>query len=232
MDRLVSAPLPPQPLPAGDSGLRSNCELAPKGLSPSGEAGLQGLMPTSTAPSSSLAWPARARAIQLVLTDCDGVLTDGGVYYSESGESMKRFSIRDGMGVERLRNAGIATAIVTGERSPSVQHRADKLGIRAHLGVKNKAAELDKILLEHGFDSSQAAYIGDDVNDLAAMEQIHLAGLTGAPGDAVPEIRKRAHLVTQALGGHGAFREFAEWILALRADDASRDQSEPREKTQ
>jgi 3-deoxy-D-manno-octulosonate 8-phosphate phosphatase (KDO 8-P phosphatase) len=77
----------------------------------------------------------RAAAIRIVITDCDGVLTDGGVYYGPEGEVMKRFSIRDGMGVERLRNAGIATAIMSGERSPSIQKRAEKLSIRAYLGV-------------------------------------------------------------------------------------------------
>ena len=177
--------------------------------------------PIEGAPSAPSEWATRAAAVMLVLSDCDGVLTDGGVYYSDGGEAMKRFSIRDGMGVERLRNAGIGTAIVTGERSPSVQHRADKLGIRAHLGVKDKAAELDRILSEHGFDTGRVAYIGDDVNDLSAMERIREFGLTGAPGDAVPEIRNRAHYVTRALGGHGAFREFAEWILALRASNTS-----------
>ncbi len=163
----------------------------------------------------------RARSIKLVLTDCDGVLTDTGVYYSEHGEAMKRFSIRDGMGVERLRNAQIASAIITGERSPSVQHRADKLGITAYLGVKDKARALDEILEARGVALSEIAYIGDDVNDLAIMRRVHPEGLVGCPGDGLPEVRRAAHFVTEAPGGHGAFREFAEWILALRADETS-----------
>jgi len=162
----------------------------------------------------------RAKAIRLVLADCDGVLTDTGVYYSDQGEAMKRFSIRDGMGVERLRNAGIAAAIVTGEKSQSVQHRATKLQIRAFLGVKDKAAALDEILLHYGdgkpLDIVSVAYIGDDVNDVPIMERIGKAGLTGTPGDGIPAVRAAAHFITQAPGGHGAFREFADWILTLR----------------
>src|SRR5580704_11422278 len=90
----------------------------------------------------------RAKKIKLVLTDVDGVLTDNGVYYGENGEVLKRFSIRDGMGVERLRKlCGIGTGFVTGETSPSVARRAEKLGIRElHLGVKNKLERLQEIL--------------------------------------------------------------------------------------
>ncbi len=158
----------------------------------------------------------RAGRLKLVLTDCDGVLTDAGVYYSARGEEMKRFSIRDGMGVERLRNAGIATAIVTGENAEMVLRRSEKLGIKAHLGVKDKGGRLAEILAFHGVSGDEVAYIGDDVNDLSAMEKIREAGLVGCPFDAMPEVRRRAHFVTRASGGHGAFREFAEWLLGAR----------------
>lgn len=161
---------------------------------------------------------ARARRIALVLTDSDGVLTDAGVYYSERGEELKRFSIRDGMGVERLRNAGIATAIVTGEKSGSVVKRAEKLGIRAYLGVKDKAALLPAILAEHGVEIGQVAYIGDDVNDVPAMRAIRESGLIGAPADALTMVLAEVHHRTEEPGGHGAFRGFAEWILALREE--------------
>lgn len=156
---------------------------------------------------------ARASRISLVLTDCDGVLTDNGVYYGEQGEVLKRFSMRDGMGVERLRNAGITTAIVTGERSESVRCRAEKLRIRAWRGVKDKAAVLDEILTEYGTSMGRVAFIGDDVNDLALMARIAADGLLGCPGDAMPDVRERVHYVTRTHGGHGAFREFAEIIL-------------------
>src|SRR5882757_5566807 len=106
----------------------------------------------------------KAKRIRLLLTDCDGVLTDNGVYYGDDGEVMKRFSIRDGMGVERLRKlCGIDTGIVTGELSPSVARRAEKLGIvELHLGVKDKLGKLSEILERTGLQWSEIAYIGDD----------------------------------------------------------------------
>ncbi len=160
---------------------------------------------------------ARARRIKLVLTDCDGVLTDTGVYYSARGEEMKRFSIRDGMGFERLRNAGIAAAIITGELSESVKLRAAKLQSKAHLGVKDKAAALPQILTEAGITPGEVGYIGDDVNDLGALARVVELGLTAAPRDAMPEVKRAVHYVCEVDGGRGAFRDFAEWILRLRA---------------
>ena len=167
----------------------------------------------------------RAGRIKLVVTDSDGVLTDAGVYYSERGEELKRFSIRDGMGFERLRDAGIAVAIMTGELSPSVARRAEKLRARALLGVKDKAACLGAVLAEMGITPGETAYIGDDVNDLGVMAVVAPHGLVGAPADAMPEVQRVAHHVAAAPGGHGAFRGFAEWILRLRAEAAARDVS-------
>ncbi len=154
----------------------------------------------------------KASRIKLVLTDCDGVLTDGGVYYSAQGEELKRFNIRDGMGVERLRNlAGIATGIVTGELSPSVVKRAEKLSIaECHLGIKDKASAVRAILARLGLEPAQVAYLGDDINDLPAFAQV---GLTACPADALPQVKDAAHLVLGLPGGQGAFREFAEIVL-------------------
>jgi 3-deoxy-D-manno-octulosonate 8-phosphate phosphatase (KDO 8-P phosphatase) len=167
---------------------------------------------------------ARATRVRLVVTDSDGVLTDAGVYYSERGEELKRFSIRDGMGVERLRNAGIDTAIVTGERSGSVARRGEKLGLRhVLLGVADKRAELQRLLGATGLAPAELAYIGDDVNDLGAIQLVGAAGLTGAPADAVPAVRDAVAYVCRADGGRGAFREFAEWILDLRREPSRRN---------
>lgn len=160
----------------------------------------------------------RARLIRLLLTDSDGVLTDNGVYYSAAGEEMKRFSIRDGMGVERLRNAGIETTIVTGENAEMVARRGDKLKIRVHLGVKDKAGRLPEILAEHGVALNEVGYIGDDVNDLGVMASLADAGLLAAPSDAMPQVLSKVHYKTRVPGGHGAFRDFAEWLLAARED--------------
>lgn len=158
---------------------------------------------------------AKAARIRLILTDCDGVLTDAGVYYSERGEELKRFNIRDGMAVERLRNlAGVDTGIVTGERSGSVTKRAEKLAItECHLYAKDKNAVVRSILERLGLQSDELAYIGDDVNDLPAFA---LAGLTACPADAVDEIRSIADIILKKCGGHGAFREFSEIIISAR----------------
>jgi 3-deoxy-D-manno-octulosonate 8-phosphate phosphatase (KDO 8-P phosphatase) len=160
---------------------------------------------------------ARAERVRLLATDVDGVLTDAGVYYSDTGEAMKRFSLRDGMGVERLRNEGIETAFVTREQSPLVARRAEKLKLRfCYLGVGDKQAFLPKLLAETGVTAPELAYIGDDVNDSGIMAAIAPAGLVGAPADAFRPVLEAAHYRCQLPGGHGAFREFAEWILGLR----------------
>jgi 3-deoxy-D-manno-octulosonate 8-phosphate phosphatase (KDO 8-P phosphatase) len=157
---------------------------------------------------------ARARRIRLVLTDCDGVLTDGGVYYSERGEEMKRFNIRDGMGVVRLRELGIATGIVTGELSPSVRTRAAKLRIEElHLGIQDKLGCLQGILARTGLAAEEVAFIGDDTNDLEIMGAV---GLAACPADATVFAVAVAHFRCQTPGGFGCFRELAELIIAAQ----------------
>jgi len=159
----------------------------------------------------------RAARLRLVLSDVDGTLTDGGVFYSERGEAMKRFSMRDGMGVERLRDDGVETALITRETSAIVARRAEKLRIRRlYQGVLDKEEALDAILEETGYDPSQVAYIGDDVNDLGIMAVVARRGLIAAPLDAVPPVLRLVHHRCARGGGGGAFRDFAEWILELR----------------
>ena len=159
----------------------------------------------------------RARKLKLILTDNDGVLTDTGVYYSENGEVMKRFSIRDGMGVELLRDHGIETAIITCEMSPSVQKRAEKLKMpKIYLGVKDKCAELESILNDRNLLIDQAGYIGDDINDVQIIQAIGKGGLTAAPADAMPIAAAAVHYRCKMSGGNGAFRDFADWIIKLR----------------
>ncbi|MCI1186666.1 HAD-IIIA family hydrolase [Hymenobacter sp. DH14] len=158
---------------------------------------------------------ARARRIRLVLTDCDGVLTDGGVYYGEHGEVLKRFSIRDGMGVERLRAQGIISGIMTGEVSPSVRTRAAKLKIEElHLGIKDKPACLREIMARTGFKAEEIAFIGDDTND---VEILGMVGFSACPGDATTFARAVADFHCQTPGGYGCFRELAEFIIAAQA---------------
>lgn len=159
----------------------------------------------------------RARALRLVLADCDGVLTNSGVYYGDGGELMKRFSIRDGMGVERLRNAGIESGIISGERSPSISRRAEKLGLQhVLLGVKDKRGAVEALCHATGLRLAELAFIGDDVNDVELLDAVGACGLTAAPRDALPEVVARVHYRCRVPGGQGALRDFAEWLLALR----------------
>jgi 3-deoxy-D-manno-octulosonate 8-phosphate phosphatase (KDO 8-P phosphatase) len=162
----------------------------------------------------------RARRIRLVLSDNDGVLTDTGVYYGAEGELLKRYSIRDGMGMERLRQLGIDTGIITGEKSLSLKGRAEKLRLtHLYLGVKDKVATLDAICRSTGIGYEEIAYIGDDVNDLRIMDIVSERGLTAAPSDAMPQVSAIAHYNCLWSGGNGAFRDFAEALITLRASD-------------
>jgi len=158
----------------------------------------------------------RAIRLALVLTDNDGVLTDGSVYIAPSGEAMKVYSVRDGMGMERLRERGVATGVVTREPPDLIAPRTGKLGVRLWAGVRDKHAALGRILDDTGLGLDQLAYIGDDVNDLGLLEAVGEVGLTAAPADAMPAVRDAVHYICDAPGGRGAFREVAEWLLRLR----------------
>ena len=159
----------------------------------------------------------RASRIRLLLTDCDGVLTDNGVYYSDHGEEMKQFSIRDGMGVALLRNSGIETGIISGEASRSLQQRAEKLRItHLYLGVTDKLQQVTALANHHNIPLDAIAYIGDDVNDTDILFDLQKISLTAVPADAVSSVHSYAHYICTTTGGHGAFREFSDWILNLR----------------
>lgn len=158
----------------------------------------------------------RAAAVRCVFTDNDGTLTDGRVHYSERGEEMKVYSLRDGHGFERLRDDGLKVVIVTREPSPLVVARATKLKATLHSGVRDKLAKMPELLGGAEVASHQAAYFGDDVNDLGIMKELGKTGLVGCPADAELPIRRIAHFVSNRDGGHGAFRDFAEWVLSYR----------------
>lgn len=159
---------------------------------------------------------AKAEKIKMLLTDCDGVLTDGGVYYGENGEVMKKFNIKDGMAVERMRNlCNVETGIITGEMSPSVARRAEKLKItQLHLGSKDKPSVLNKILSGlPDLKPEEIAYIGDDVNDLEVMKMV---GFTASPADAISFVKDKVDYICHTKGGEGCFREFAELIISAQ----------------
>jgi len=154
----------------------------------------------------------KAKKIKLLLTDCDGVLTDGRVYYSERGEEMKIFSLRDGMGVERLRKlVDVDTGIISGENSEILLRRVEKLNIKEYyFGIKDKLEKFIEILEKNDLSADEIAYIGDDCNDLEIMKHV---GLSACPSNATSEIKKSANLIMDSEGGYGAFRDFAEVII-------------------
>ena len=158
---------------------------------------------------------AKLEKIKIVLTDNDGVLTDTGVYYSAKGEEFKRFSIRDGMGIERLRKyAGIETIIITGEESDSVKARAEKLKMKEYyLGVKKKEDLLSGIMNKNSVKPEEIAFIGDDSNDFELMK---LVGFKVTPSDGMSFIKEICDYVCENKAGNGAFRELAELILAFQ----------------
>lgn len=175
------------------------------------------MSPTNSLKNNKLSLKNKVSRIKLLLTDNDGVLTDAGVYYSAKGEEFKRFSIRDGMGVERLRElVGVDVGIVTGEKSGSVQKRAEKLKIKElYLGVKDKEALLHKILKIKRLKKENVAFIGDDVNDYNILKAV---GLSASPADGMKEIRDIVDYVCRNKGGNGAFRELAELIIKIKKE--------------
>ena len=156
----------------------------------------------------------RIKKIKVLVMDVDGTLTNSTVYYSRNGEEMKRFSLRDGMGIELLHKAGIKTAILTSENSPIIISRATKLKIGSvMLGSRNKKHSLEEYAHNSKLSLDEIAYAGDDVNDLQAMS---IAGLAACPNDAVNSIKEVAHLILNKNGGYGAVRELAELILTTQ----------------
>lgn len=153
----------------------------------------------------------KIKKIKLVLTDVDGVLTDGGMYYSEQGQVMKRFNVKDGMGVVRLQKADFEVGIISTDKSKIIQTRGEKLKLNIiRYGVKDKKETLLEICKKKHLEPENVAFIGDDVNDISILE---IAGFTACPNDAFSEIKKMVDYVCSTNGGQGAFREFAELIL-------------------
>ncbi|HQV13249.1 MAG TPA: HAD hydrolase family protein [Nitrospira sp.] len=147
-------------------------------------------------------------------TDVDGVLTDAGMYYSESGDEWKKFNTRDGMGIKLLQKAGIITAIITQESTKIVMRRAQKLTIpEVHQGAYDKLAVLKDLISRYGLTMKQVAYIGDDVNDLQALSAV---GFSASPADGIPPVLKVVRYVCKKNGGEGAVRELADLILAAQ----------------
>jgi N-acylneuraminate cytidylyltransferase len=154
------------------------------------------------------------KKIKLFLTDVDGVLTDAGMYYSEKGDELKKFSTLDGAGFMLLRLIGIKTGFITGEQTELVEHRARKLQVDfVFQNVKNKAQILDDLCQQTQLQKTEVAYMGDDINDI---EIIQAAGVTGTvPNNFLPD-NVAVDYTTSRAGGSGAVREFCEWLLKQR----------------
>lgn len=162
----------------------------------------------------------KCKKIRIVLTDVDGVLTDGRMYYSESGEVAKKFHARDGMGINILLRNGIKTVIVTKEKSKIVKKWAKEMNVSAiYSGVVKKESCLPKICRKFKLDINEIAYIGDDVNDLKLMKSI---GLSATPKDAENQAKKIADYICKSEGGKGAFRELVNLIVTIKFQNKSK----------
>lgn len=152
--------------------------------------------------------------IRLVLTDVDGVLTNGGMYYTKNGDTMKRFFVRDGMGVNLLKKQGIPTIIVTKEKNIITKKWSDNMNIeKLYWGIIKKEDILEKVCKDYGIKSQEVAYIGDDINDL---ELLKLVGLSATPSDALDDVIKLCDYVCKHSSGNGAFRELTDLILFVK----------------
>lgn len=155
--------------------------------------------------------------IRLFCTDVDGVMTDNKIYIAGDGEVFKCFNTRDGMALKNiLPQNGIEPAVITGRESAIVRNRCQELGIRRMIINRNDKDQVLKELAEDiGCTMEEIAFIGDDLNDLAA---INAAGITGCPADAAEQVKAAVDYVCKAKGGEGALREFAEWVIRRQSD--------------
>ncbi len=157
-----------------------------------------------------------AANLKMLLLDVDGVLTDGGIILIGQDQEAKRFDVQDGMGITLARAAGLKIGIVTSRTSSPVERRAKELKIdELFQGAQRKTEALEHLVNKHHINRTQVAYIGDDIQDIAIMEQV---GMPIAVQNAVKAVKERSVYVTEACGGHGAVREAVEWLLDLRGD--------------
>lgn len=156
----------------------------------------------------------RAKSTRLIAFDVDGVMTDGGLYLSDSGGEFKRFNSLDGQGLKMLRASGVELAIITGRTSRCVELRAHNLGINyLYQGVNDKLDAMRKLLSQLHLPPAVAAFMGDDVVDLPVMRHV---GLSFSVPEAPQAVRDRAHYVTMRSGGHGAVREVCELLMSVQ----------------
>lgn len=151
------------------------------------------------------------KQIKLLILDVDGVLTNGTLWYSERGEEVKPFNVKDGYGIKALQRASIKVAIITGRKSGALEQRAKGLKIDyVYQGIENKLVPYEEILKKEGLTDKHIAYMGDDIPDIPVLRRVAVAA---TPADGVDEVKSVAHFISQKHGGDGAVRELAEAIL-------------------
>jgi 3-deoxy-D-manno-octulosonate 8-phosphate phosphatase (KDO 8-P phosphatase) len=158
-------------------------------------------------------------AVKLIAMDVDGVLTDGSFWWGPNGEEWKRFHFADIMGLSRARKAGLRLALISGEDSPLIDRLAAKMQITdVYKNCKDKAGALRGLAELHGLSLAEVCFMGDDINDVPALE---IVGLAAAPADAQPSVRAKCRFISTAGGGNGAVRELIEMVLSEAAPRAA-----------
>jgi len=156
----------------------------------------------------------RLAKLKLLSLDTDGVLTDGGLYYTDDGQELRKFNVKDGMGIKRVQAAGVKIAIITASSTPSISHRGQQLGVDyIFLDCQEKLATLVRICNELNINLDQVGHVGDDVNDLPVLDAV---GCPMTVSDATDEAIAAALFVTKKKGGEGAVREICDLIVAAK----------------
>jgi 3-deoxy-D-manno-octulosonate 8-phosphate phosphatase (KDO 8-P phosphatase) len=156
----------------------------------------------------------RLAGLRLLSLDTDGVLTDGGLYYTDAGDEMRKFNVKDGMGMQMLRRAGVEVVIITASAAPAIAHRGHRLGLEhVFLETEDKLAALVGLCDMMGIDLDQVAHMGDDVNDLPVLQAV---GCPMSVNDAMPVARDAALYVSKKNGGDGAVREVCDLIISVK----------------
>jgi len=159
----------------------------------------------------------RASRIRMLVLDVDGVLTDGKLYFDHSGNEMKAFNTRDGMGMKALQECGIEVAVITGRKSEAVAHRMSQLGIQhVYQGREDKLSAFLHLLKLTGLEAQQICFAGDDWIDLPVLSR---AGLAVCVADAEDRVKEQAHWITSRNGGDGAVREICNLILIAQGKE-------------
>lgn len=161
------------------------------------------------------AFKEQLKTVKLLSLDVDGILTDGGLYYTETGDELRKFNVKDGMGMKNARAAGVELCIISASTTNAIQERGKRLGLtHVYTGAKNKIDILQKICDELNISLDNVAHMGDDLNDIPIMEKI---GTPITVGDAMEEVKRKTVYITQKNGGQGAVREICDLLVMLNS---------------